>query len=78
MLDEALAAMVAYLRLLHEKATPEAILQAFNEYQLLARCVKAHFMENRMTALSRRWCARKFSGTRTLAARRRPVMIAQR
>ncbi|EAW2200625.1 exodeoxyribonuclease V subunit alpha [Salmonella enterica] len=35
MLDEALAGYGRYLRLLHEKATPEAILQAFNEYQLL-------------------------------------------
>ncbi|EJU7197670.1 exodeoxyribonuclease V subunit alpha [Salmonella enterica] len=35
MLDEALAGYGHYLRLLHEKATPEAILQAFNEYQLL-------------------------------------------
>ncbi|EKA4752661.1 exodeoxyribonuclease V subunit alpha [Salmonella enterica] len=35
MLDEALAGYGRYLRLLHEKAAPEAILQAFNEYQLL-------------------------------------------
>ncbi|EEF8871550.1 exodeoxyribonuclease V subunit alpha [Salmonella enterica] len=35
MLDEALAGYGRYLRLLHEKATPEAILQVFNEYQLL-------------------------------------------
>ncbi len=34
MLDGA-GALRRYLRLLHEKATPEAILQAFNEYQLL-------------------------------------------
>ncbi len=69
MLDEALAGYGRYLRLLHEKATPEAILQAFNEYQLLCALREGPFgvrgLNDRIEQAMVQ--QRKFSGTRTLA-----------
>ena len=40
MLDEALAGYGHYLDLLRERAEPDAVIQAFNEYQLFVPCGK--------------------------------------
>ncbi len=69
MLDEALAGYGRYLRLLHEKAAPEAILQAFNEYQLLCALREGPFgvrgLNDRIEQAMVQ--QRKFSGPRILA-----------
>lgn len=80
MLDEALAGYGRYLRLLHEKATPEAILQAFNEYQLLCALREGPFgvagLNDRLEqAMAQQRKIQRYPHSRWYEGR--PVMVAR-
>lgn len=44
MLEEAIAGYGRYLQLLQQRAEPESIIQAFNDYQLLCALRKDHLV----------------------------------